>query len=65
MIPRLRIVLGLLAIAPAAAALCACGASDGLVAGERVGPVAAQPSPQPLWPDWSGAASRAPGADTG
>ncbi|WP_282795502.1 hypothetical protein [Streptomyces sp. CC224B] len=65
MIPRLRLLLGPLLAVPAAAALCACGASDGLVAGEPVAPVAAQPSPEPLWPDWSGAASQAPGTDTG
>ncbi|MGA4848719.1 hypothetical protein ACOBQB_21610 [Streptomyces sp. G5(2025)] len=46
-----------------ALALTGCADPDGLGPGEAVPPVSAQPRPEAVWPAWSGASPRAPGAD--
>ncbi|MFG2147540.1 hypothetical protein ACGFRG_25655 [Streptomyces sp. NPDC048696] len=49
------------AAAVAALALSGCGAPTGLSDGGAAPPVAAQPSPKPLWPDWSDGSRKRPG----
>ncbi|WP_199818875.1 hypothetical protein [Streptomyces sp. NRRL B-1347] len=61
---RLRLLLGAPLAVLTAVVLSACGTTDGLDAGEPAPPVSVQPSPKPLWPDWSGTTPSAPGAET-
>ncbi|MGP9020965.1 hypothetical protein ACT1U9_21530 [Streptomyces sp. BR1] len=50
------------AAAVAVLAVSGCGAPTGLSDGGAAPPVAAQPTPKPLWPDWSDPSPKKPGA---
>lgn len=62
MIQSLRAAVALAVLAVCAVAVSGCGAPTGLGDGGAAQPVAAQPTPQPLWPSWSEDARRRPGA---
>ncbi|GAA0623631.1 hypothetical protein [Streptomyces crystallinus] len=62
MIQSLRAPVALVALAVCACAVSGCGAPTGLDDGGAAPPMAAQPSPQPLWPNWTEGARERPGA---
>ncbi|MDG4864989.1 hypothetical protein P8605_43260 [Streptomyces sp. T-3] len=65
MIPRCRLFLGAAAAALAAAALAGCGTTqNGLASGAPAPSVSVQPTPEAVWPSWSGSSSKSPAADT-
>ncbi|PKV85599.1 hypothetical protein [Streptomyces sp. TLI_146] len=62
MILSLRATAAAAVLAVCALAVSGCGAPTGLGDGGAAPPVAAQPSPRPLWPNWSEGARERPGA---
>ncbi|MFD9792150.1 hypothetical protein ACFWXK_14505 [Streptomyces sp. NPDC059070] len=61
MIKSVRAGMAVAVLAVGVLALGGCGVPAGLRDGGTAPPVAAQPSPQPLWPDWDGIARKRPG----
>lgn len=59
----LRATAAVAVLAVCALAVSGCGAPAGLGDGGAAPPVAAQPTPQPLWPNWTEGARKRPGAD--
>ncbi|WP_371652592.1 MULTISPECIES: hypothetical protein [unclassified Streptomyces] len=62
MIQCLRATAAVAVLAVCVLAVSGCGAPTGLGDGGAAPPVAAQPTPQPLWPNWSDGARKRPGA---